>query len=225
MARYSLHALMHPHAHKCTHIHTHTGTPNTPIVVFGNGPTFQWQTDEEDEARPVDCHYGNVTVRTPEGSENVVQFDFCDGSDGPGSEFDLPDFDTSNMYTVIVCSRNRLGTSCTEPLIHTPPPPTIALPTTTPPPTTIAVPGMTGLQSGAIVGIVVGVLLGCCLIWLLLLLLLLLCCCCKGNREKRYFPQKRGEYVCVVNGLNIILKLCKTFPPPLHILNPQQVVF
>lgn len=212
MARYSLHALMHPHAHKCTHIHTHTGTPNTPIVVFGNGPTFQWQTDEEDEARPVNCHYGNVTVRTPEGSENVVQFDFCDGFDGPGSEFDLPDFDTSNMYTVIVCSQNRLGTSCTEPLIHTPPPPTIAPPTTTAQPTIIAIPGMTGLQSGAIVGIVVGgVLLGCCLLWLLLLLLLLLlCCCCKRNREKRYFPQKRGEYlyVCVCDYKSYCEWLC-----------------
>ncbi len=220
MARYSLHALMHPHAHtpmlphthKCTHIHTHTGTPNTPIVVFGNGPTFHWQTDVEDEARPVNCHYGNVTVRTPEGSENVVQFDFCDGFDGPGSEFDLPDFDTSNMYTVIVCSQNRLGTSCTEPLIHTPPPPTIAPPTTTAQPTIIAIPGMTGLQSGAIIGIVVGgVLLGCCLLWLLLLLLLLLlCCCCKRNREKRYFPQKRGEYlyVCVCDYKSYCEWLC-----------------
>ncbi len=156
------------------------------MVKFGNGPTFNWQTDEEDEARPVDCYYGNVTVRTPEGNENAIQFDFCDVSNGPGSEFDLPDFDTSNVYTVIVCSQNRLGTSCTEPLVHTPPP-TIAPPPTTHP---TAVPGMTGLQSGAIVGIVVGVLLGCCLLWLLLLLLLLLCC---WSREKRYFPQRRGE--------------------------------
>ncbi len=186
----------------------YTGTPNQPIVTFGAGPTFQWETDEEDQARPVDCYYGNVTVREPDDEVEVVPFDFCSGNE-PGSEYDLPDFDDDNEYVVVVCSRNRLGDSCTEPLVHTPPPfTTVVMPTTASPDTpTTAMAGMTGLQGGAIAGIIVGVLLGCCLLWLLLLLLCLFCCCC-GAREKRYFPQQRGGWACVCVYVCVCVGVC-----------------
>lgn len=164
-------------------------------MTFGDGPTFEWNVDEEGQTRPVDCFYGNVTVREPSGEQEVVAFDSCSGS-GPMSEFDLPNFDEENEYVVIVCSRNSLGDACTAPLTHIPPPPVVTVAPTTVAPTTVVVPttavaGMTGLQGGAIAGIIVGLLLGCCLFWLLLLLLIFCCCC--GAREKRYFPQHRGK--------------------------------
>ncbi len=107
--------------------------------------------------------------------------------------------DASKGYEIVVCSRNDLGVNCSESSIFSLP---AIQPPTAPPVFTLGPPPPTapvlGVVPGVIIGIVVSVvlLLCCCL----LLLLLFLVFCCSWSREKRYFPQKRGE-----NSLNVFV--------------------
>ena len=157
------------------------------IVSPGQTPVIEWMTDEEGGARPVECFYGTITELGGEGLE--IPFDLCPGSNPRGLEYTFQGYDPSKQYSVEVCARNRQGQSCSQPAIIAPP--------TDPPSSTTAAPPVQETNVGLIVGVVVAVvvLFCCCLILLLLLLIFCLCCC---DDEKRYFPERRGEVLVVL---------------------------
>ena len=122
---------------------------------------------------------GNPTEETRR--ETTTQFDFCPG--GKDTTLTIPDIEDNKQYAIVVCARNRFGDNCSEPLVY------VRVP---PPPQQVTV--SPGLIAGVIVAVVV-VVLCCCLIFILCLLL----CLCGRERERRYFPQKRGEHECMYN--------------------------
>ncbi len=169
-------------------------------MINDNDLAFEWSTREEGGLRPVDCYYGNVTVRgrsnsntLSTGRETVYEFDLCTSNAPRDVEyiFSEESVESSKEYVIVVCSRNALGINCSQPSIFSLP--TVAPPPSTPPLITLDPPTapVLGLVPGVIVGIVVGVVLALCCCLMLLLLLILFCC--SWSREKRYFPQKRGE--------------------------------
>ena len=109
--------------------------------------------------------------------ETIIPFDLCPS--GKDTTHTLPGIEDNNkQYTIVICARNRFGDNCSKPIVYIDSPPPTQQVTTVPP----------GLIAGVMVAVIV-VVLCCCLIFILCLLLFL----CGDERERRYFPQKRGR--------------------------------
>ena len=170
------------------------GTPNKPTiteldVVENNNLAFEWSIREEDGLRPVNCYFGNITIQRSQeigssdsgGDEtisSVYTFDLCSTSSPKDLQHRFSgNIDDTKQYIVVVCARNQLGVNCSDPVVYQAEhPPTVPILRAGP---------------GVIIGaIVVMVLILCCCLTLLLLIIIFYC---GWSREKRYFPQRRGE--------------------------------
>ena len=151
---------------------------------------FEWTIDDEDGLRPVDCYYGNITERVNSGTtdslkETVHVFNFCGSSDPTAQEYTFKEYDSTKDYIIVVCARNRLGENCSDPVTF----PTPVTPT--------HLPIFTG--AGLVAGIIVLVLalVFCCV---LLFVILFLIYVCGWDRDRKYFPERRGEdMICTVS--------------------------
>ena len=177
-----------------------SGTPNKPTVTKVGSVkdlVFEWTIDDEDGLRPVDCYYGNITERVNSGTtdslkETVHVFNFCGSSDPTAQEYAFKEYDSIKDYIIVVCTRNRLGESCSDPVTF----PAPATPTHLPI-ITGATPPVT--DPGLVAGIIVLVLalVFCCV---LLFVILCLIYCCGWDRDRKYFPERRGEdMICTVS--------------------------
>ena len=157
-----------------------------------NDLVFEWTIDDEDGLRPVDCYYGNITESVNSGTtdslkETVHVFNFCGSSDPTAQEYAFKEYDSIKDYIIVVCARNRLGENCSDPV-------TVSTPAT-PPTAPIKEPGtVAGLVAGVIV--LVLALVFCCV---LLFVILYLIHWFGWDRDRKYFPERRGEdMICTV---------------------------
>ena len=149
--------------------------------------TITWTIDKH-ELRPVDTYVITIRIigsRNPESSINTTidaQNANCKLS---GNKYHCMhiierEIDDGKMYDVTVCAKSNLGQNCSDPK---------------PAPLRIQPEGPAGhLPTGSIVGIVFGVIAGvlvCCLLWMLIALIVCCTCC---EREKKYNPEKKGQY-------------------------------
>ena len=183
------------------------GEPNKPnvmnIELTKDNLTITWDI-EKHELRPVDTYVIKIRIT---GSRNQDSDSKDDSDDGDSSRAEIVEFNTTmnganvnckpnttkdlclltvereidkaKTYNVIVCAKNNIGTTCSDPTVIVPKPsllkPSDRLPT------------------GSIVGIVFGVIVAilvCCLLWMLIALIICCTCC---EREKVYNPEKKGQ--------------------------------
>ena len=98
------------------------------------------------------------------------------------TEIIFTDVDTNNKtYIIRVCAQSRVGMTCSEYEIFTPP----------------VSSDSSDLPPGIIVVIVILVILGCCCCWLCLLILFFWCLRDR-DRQGNYYPYKRGTYASLI---------------------------
>ena len=146
------------------------------VDVVDENLEIEWSS-ESTPIRPIDGYKIIVNISSEDSTDQETQEFTVDGPDN--KQYTLGNVDPDKVYTVVVCSRNKFGTTCSSPVTHAPVPTTAPL--SDPPPK--FAPGLIAL----IVVICLLLLLVCCL-----LLLCILCCIISREREKRYFPAREG---------------------------------